>query len=308
MQFRWVKVQVPWKDLEGTRGARHFNDDVINDLSAGGLKILASIVKAPNWARNPAYGFAEEGPPQDPQDYANFVRDYAAHFCGKVQAIEVWNEQNLAREWGHEPLDAGRYIQLLSAAYHAIKGACPQIVVVSGALTPTGAPPPNAIDDFTYLEQMYQAGLKNVSDAIGAHPSGYNVSPDITWDQACAFISQQGSKFRGPCDSPHHSWSFRSTMEGYRAIMVKYGDGGKQIWPTEFGWASGGVGDPSYAYADDNTLEEQASWTARAYQLMKSWGYVGTAFLWNLNFTAGEQSQWRIIGRSAYDRLRDMQK
>ncbi len=27
-------------------------------------------------------------------------------------------------------------------------------------------------------------------------------------------------------------------MEGYRNIMVKYGDAGKRIWATEFGWAS----------------------------------------------------------------------
>ena len=28
-------------------------------------------------------------------------------------------------------------------------------------------------------------------------------------------------------------------MEGYRNIMLRYGDGNKRIWPTEFGWAAG---------------------------------------------------------------------
>ncbi len=85
-----------------------------------------------------------------------------ARYCGRVQAIEVWNEQNLHYEWGNEPISASRYVQLLAPAYRAIKAACPSMIVVSGAPTPTGAQPPAAIPDFTYLEQMYQAGLKNV--------------------------------------------------------------------------------------------------------------------------------------------------
>lgn len=303
MGFNWVKFQLPWKDFEGSPGAYGWGtlDGVVGTLNAGGLKILASVVKAPAWSRPPNTDLSVEGPPADPGTYANFVGQLAGRYCGKINAIEVWNEQNLDYEWGREPLDPARYVQLLAAAYRAIKAACPQTIVVSGALTPTGAPPPVAMDDFTYLERMYQAGLKNVSDAIGAHPSGYNVAPDVPWEQACDFITRQGSSFRGPCNSPHHSWSFRSTMEGYRNIMVKYGDANKRIWPTEFGWASGWVGTPGYEYANDNTLEEQAQWTVRAYQIMKSWGFVGPAFLWNLNFRmtnpGTELEQWGIVDR-----------
>jgi len=81
--------------------------------------------------------------------------------------------------------------------------------------------------------------------------------------------------------------------------MKKYGDGRKKIWPTEFGWASGWTGASGYEYADDNTLQEQAAWTVEAYKLMKQWGFVGVAFLWNLNFrvVAGgtEKAQWGIV-------------
>ena len=181
--------------------------------------------------------------------------------------------------------------------------------VISGALTPTGAPPPAAVDDFTYLEQMYQAGLKNVSDGIGTHPSGFNVSPDVGGGQAaCDFIRGQGSQFMGPCNSPHHSWSFRATMEGYRAIMAKYGDAGKRIWPTEFGWASGWMGKPGYEYANDNSAQEEAEWTVRAYQMMKAWGWVGPAFLWNLGYTDPDGGQWNINGRPAQAALSGMPK
>jgi hypothetical protein len=311
--FNWVKVQVPWKDLEGSKGAINWGslDGMVSTFNGAGLNFLVSIPKAPAWARA-GQDLSVEGPPNDPNDMASFLGQLAARYCGRIQAVEVWNEQNLHYEWGNMEISPERYMQLLSASYRAIKAACPQMIVVSGALTPTGAPAPAAMDDFTYLERMYQAGLKNVSDAIGAHPSGFNVAPDVGWEQACDFITQQGSSYRGPCNTPHHSWSFKSTMEGYRNIMVKYGDANKRIWPTEFGWASGWTGAPGYEYANDNTLDEQAQWTVRAYQMMKAWGFVGPAFLWNLNYgvtnPGTELAQWGIIGRPAYNALAAMPK
>ena len=81
--------------------------------------------------------------------------------------------------------------------------------------------------------------------------------------------------------------------------------------------ASGWTGAPGYEYADDNTLEEQAQWTVRSYELMKQWGFVGVAFLWNLNFrvvnSTGEVAQWGIVwsdwsATPAYSALKSMAK
>ncbi len=299
--FNWVKWQVPWKDMEGSQGAIGWGgqDDLNNFFNGQGLQILASIVKAPKWARPSGTNLGVEGPPADNQLFANFLGQFAGRYCGKVQAIEVWNEQNLHYEWGDEPLDPVRYMDMLKRSYQAIKAACPGMIVVSGSLTPAGSIGSLAIDDVQYLEAMYRNGLKDVSDAIGAHPSGYNVPPNLTWQQACEFITQDNASFRGPCDNPHHSWAPRSTIEEYRNIMVRYGDTGKRIWPTEFGWASGGALHPSYGYANDNSRDEQARWTVEFYKWMKSTGYVGPSFLWNLNFgitnPGTELAQWGIL-------------
>ena len=296
MHFNWVKQQIEWFRFEPSKGNIDWGmmDMIVNIANDKGVNVLFSIVKAPHWARPGNTDFSVEGPPANPQDYADFVGAVAKRYCGtRMKAIEVWNEQNLHYEWGNEPIDPARYMQLLKAAYTSIKRACPSMIVVSGALTPTGAPAPWAMDDFAYLEAMYQNGLKQYSDAIGAHPSGFNVPPDAT---GC---NPNVQAFRGPCDNPHHSWSFRQTMEGYRNIMVKYGDAAKRIWPTEFGWASNPNPVKGYEYAADNTLEEQAQFTVRAYQMMKNWGWVGVAFLWNLNFRVvapgSEQAQWGIV-------------
>ena len=223
-----------------------------------------------------------------------------------MQAIEVWNEQNLPREWGNEPLSARRYVQLLAAAYRAIKGACPSMIVVSGAPTPTGAPPPYAIPDFQYLEQMYQAGLKNYSDAIGVHPSGYGNPPDVKVQDA------QAGRYSRPSHFDHPSFYFRNVMEQYRNIMVKYGDSNKRLWPTEFGWASSGNPLPGYEYAVYNSEQDQANYIVTAYQMMRNWGWVGVPFLWNLNYNEAqpgtELAAFGILGRPAYGALQGMAK
>jgi uncharacterized protein YraI len=302
MGFNWVKQQIEWKVFEGAPGEIGWSemDRLVNEAAGNGVNMLFSVVNAPNWARGGAGDLSVGGPPADPATFANFLGAMAGKYCGtSLKAIEVWNEQNLHYEWGNMTIDPAAYMNLLKPAYRAIKAACPSMYVISGAPTPTGAPAPWAMDDFTYLEGMYQNGLRDYADGIGAHPSGFNVPPSSTWQDACATIQRTGNSYNGPCNSPHHSWSFRSTMEGYRNIMAKYGDTNKRVWPTEFGWASGWTGAPGYEYANDNDYGEQAAWTVEAYNMMRNWGWVGPAFLWNLNFrvvaNGTEKAQWGIV-------------
>jgi len=304
--FGWVKFQVPWKDFEGSKGATSFGglDNIVNTLSGNGLKVLMSVVKAPNWSRPGNTDFSVEGPPANLQDYADFVGALAAHFKGRVQAIEVWNEQNLWYEWGHEPLDPGRYVNMLCRAYQAIKAADSSMTVVAGALTPTGVNDGSvAIDDVTYLQRMYAAGVKNCADAIGAHPSGYNNPPDAKYGY---------SDPAHPSFKNHPSFFFRDTMERYRAVMVANGDSGKRIWPTEFGWASEPNPVPGYEYARDISLDQQGQYLVKAYQMAKAWGWVGPMFLWNLNFgitnPGTELAAFGIANRPAYSALKSMAK
>ncbi|MBC8249330.1 MAG: LysM peptidoglycan-binding domain-containing protein [Anaerolineales bacterium] len=320
MGFDWIKHQIVWKDFETSKGNINWGhiDALVNSCYNAGLKVLLSVVKAPAWARGANADLTVNGPPANPQDLANFMGAMAERYEGRVQAYEVWNEQNLHYEWGNEALDANRYVQLLAAAYRAIKAKDPNAIVVSGAPTPCGDNPPIAVDDLTYLERMYQAGLKNYCDAVGVHPSGYNVPPDADWRT----WSDPTAVFRGPSDNHHHSWVFRGTMEGSRNIMVRYGDSSKKLWPTEFGWASvGGLGvspAPGYGYAADNTELEQAQFIVKAYGMGKGWGWVGVMFLWNLNFgpvagASDEKAAFSILypnwtPRQAHAAVHDMPK
>ena len=72
------------------------------------------------------------------------------------------------------------------------------------------------------------------------------------------------------------------------------------------------TGDERFTFAQENSLERQADYTVRAYQLGKEWGWVGTMFLWNLdyNVTASntELANFGIVGTPTYDALAGMPK
>ncbi len=310
----WIKFQLSWDEIEPQKGIYNWGewDRLIRTYHDAGFKILLSIVKAPDWARPANSNLNLEGPPADPGTYATFVGELSKRYQGGVQAIEVWNEQNLAREGGGSPIPPANYVALLSAAYQAIKTADPSIIVVSGAPTPAGDVPGAAIDDINYLKAMYAAGLKNVADVIGVHPSGYNCPALADWQT----VADPSASFRGPFDNRHHSWCFRGTMEGYRQVMVASGDADKHLWPTEFGWAVSSTPQTNYEYAADNTAEEQAQWIVEAYQQAQAWGWVGPMFLWNLNYgitrPGSEQAAFSILSPQgatpAYNALAGMPK
>jgi spore germination protein YaaH len=311
--FDWVKFQMPWKDVESS-GPGNYNwgewDQLVNAYSANGIKILLSIPKAPDWARPFDDDKSVEGPPQDPFLYAQFAGIVADRYRGKVQAMEIWNEQNLWYEaGGMGRINAANYVQLLQMSYQGIKSVNPDMIVVSGALTPAGTVGEAAVDDIEYLNQMYANGVKGFFDALGGHPSGYNCPATADWRSV---QDPTATSFRGPFDNRHHSWCFRGTMEGYREVMVVNGDGGKAIVPTEFGWAVSGNPQPGYEYARDNTPEEQAQWIVEAYQMAKNWGWVGPMFLWNLDYgvtaPGTELANFGILNTPAYGALANMPK
>ena len=316
MGFNWIKQQVEWKLVEPEKGNYQWGDldRIVGGARAAGLNVLLSVVKAPAWAR-PGGDLSVEGPPANPQDFADFLSALATRYRGRVQAYEVWNEQNLHYEWGNEPISASRYVELLRVSFIALKNADPSAVVVSGAPTPTGMNDGViAIDDRAYLEQMYKAGLARYCDAVGVHPSGYNNPPDADWR---SWSDPSAPTFKG-----HPSFFFRGTMESYRNIMVAYGDGGKRLWPTEFGWSTfenlGASAPAGYEYANHNTEGEQAAWLVTAFQMARNWGWVGPMFVWNLNFApvsgpANEKAGFGILRadwspRPSYSALQAMSK
>jgi len=298
--FGWVKQQVRWEYAEPQPGAIQWQemDSIVDAMNGNGINLMFSVVTSPPWTR-PTLG-GTGGPPEDFQLFANFLGAIAGRYCGRLQAIEVWNEQNLRREWEGFPLEPASYMDLLKRAYNTIKGACPAMLVISGATTPAGYSDV-AFDDIDYLRGMYQNGLKQYSDGIGIHPSGFANPPSVT------FQDWESGNYTAVSHVNHRSFYFLSTLRESRRVMEEFGDTAKRLWPTEFGWGSTPSPFPGYEYEARIDEATQARWIVEAFNIMAGSGYVAVPMLWNLNYPRDtEMGAFAVAGRPAFDALRAM--
>ncbi|HLI27411.1 MAG TPA: cellulase family glycosylhydrolase, partial [Chloroflexota bacterium] len=234
--FTWIRQMFQWRDIEGVdKGVFDWSeaDRIVQAANAQGLKIIARFDYSPEWSQTKP---APNGPPDDMNDFGDFVYAFVQRYGpsrggpGRVDAIQVWNEPNLSREWGGRPINqdqAAEYVRMLQVAYQAAKQADPQITVISAGLTPTGTDDDTARPDDVYLQWLYDQGAAAYFDVLGAHGAGYKAPPEMSPEEVAADPSYGG----------HPSFSFRR-VEQLRQVMERNGDGGKQIWLLEFGWTS----------------------------------------------------------------------
>lgn len=294
--FGWIRQQVQWRETEVADRTFGFQelDNIVNTVAAHNKKLLLSLVKSPDWATGRT---GDNGLPQNNADFARFARAVAERYKGKLHAIEVWNEQNLAVENGGRvtPEDAGRYVELLKAAYTEIKAVDPTIVVIAGALSSTGVTEVNtAVDDITYYKAMYSYNggeIKNYMDAQGFHPAAALNPPDTLWPDAPGPGCADGNRW---CDSRTHY--FRH-IEDVRQVMVDNGLADKQVWITEMGWATQN-NTPGYEYGNSISLDQQADYLEGAlFRTQTQYDYVGVVFIWNLNFAV----TWGLAGNPEHE-------
>lgn len=276
--FRWLKQQIRWADFEPSPGNINFApiDQIVDTASRRQTALLFSVVTSPAWALADGQ---TNGPPDDFNTFGNFLFALASRYRGRVAAYEVWNEQNLRREWAGRPLDPGLYVELLRVAHTRIKEADPNAIVVSGALTPTGVNDGQiAVDDGVYLQGMYsyQGGVfKTLADAVGAHMSGFNNAPGD-------FVGLNTVNTVGFKDHP--SFYFHR-IDQLREVIAINGDP-RQMWITEYEWASTAPPVPEgFEWTTQLTEEQVSNFFVQSIQNIhatKPW--VGAIFIWNLNF------------------------
>jgi len=276
--FGWVRQQIHWSDQEGPAGRYLWGelDAVVNAVHAAKLNLLLSVVSSPRfYTANGGHGM-----PKDPAKLGNFVAALARHYQGKVQAIEIWNEQNLAVENGGRVAvaDAGHYVELLKEAYTRIKAVDPSVYVIAAPPSSTGITKASvAIDDITYYKAMYSykgGVIRDYFDAQAVHPGGSANPPDTLWPD-------NPSKAKGW--TTHPTFYFRH-VEDVRALMERYDMADHQIWITEFGWATRNTS-PGFEFGNQISFEQQADYIVGAMRRTKEqYPWVGAMFLWNLNF------------------------
>jgi hypothetical protein len=257
----WVKLQAA--DLTVDFGP------AIENAHRLGLRILISVVdKTDNKYRvtDPAYQ----------QDYANYVANIARQ---GADAIEVWNEMNIDREWPSGQISGTSYAQFINFVAPQIKAANANTWVITGAPAPTGyfggGCTPAGCDDKPFIEQMTAAGVftnPNV-DCVGIHYNEGIIPPTQTTGDP-----------RG--NSEHYTRYYQAMVDTYSTAS----GGAKPLCFTELGYLT----DDGYqslaevaqgfAWADETTVAQQAEWLASAAQLSKQQGKVRLMIVFNVDF------------------------
>jgi hypothetical protein len=259
--MNWVKHQVRW----GPGDDAAPNAGVIADAHNKGFKVLLSVLGSPGAAA-----------PSNFPSYAAFVGGLAA--LGP-DAIEVWNEENIDREWQNGAINPGTYTELLKQAYVAIKNANRNVMVVSGAPAPTGffgGCSGAGCDDAPFIAGMAAAGAANYTDCIGIHYNEGIVGPNQT---------------SGDPRTEHYTRYFWGMVNTY---FNAFG-GARKLCFTEMGYLSPeGYGhlSPGFAWAQNTTVAQQAQWLAEAASLAANSGKVRLIIIFNVDFTYyGEDPQ-----------------
>jgi polysaccharide biosynthesis protein PslG len=312
--FTWVKQTFAWRDIEVAKGNYDWSRaDRVVFLATEVFthNLIIRLDREPWWDRSdyPLDQGIAAGPPRHLENLFDFCGVIAARYKGKVAAYQVWNEPNLAREWGGQTPDAARYVAMLKGCYAAIKRADPAALVISAGLSPTGNGPPAAVPDDVYLRQMYQTGAAPYFDLLGLHAPGFRASPEASPELVAQVPELGGQRF----------FAFRH-VEDMRNIMVANGDADKQVAILEFGWTSDTVNkDYAWFAVDEDT---KAAFMVRAFDWAHNfWSpWIGPMIALSMPqydwVPENEQYWWSVIEpaypetrpRPAYHALKAMRK
>jgi len=278
--FHWLRQEFPWEDIEihakgdfedrrhePYRSAWDKYDQIVELAEAQGLELIVRLSNPPNWTRSQGDEMGTYAPPDNNQDYADFVTAVVSRYRGRVTYFQLWNEPNIYPEWGAYPISPEQYTELLKAGATAARTANPDVVIIAGALaatidlSPSAPAPTNALNDMIFLQRMYNAGAADYFDIMAMQ--GYGL-------------------YSGPTDQRMQPRVINFSRPRFlRDVMVANGDGHKPIWISEMNWNAAPVDvDPRYGRV---TPEKQADYLPQAYaRIQADWPWVGVANTWYL--------------------------
>ncbi len=300
--FHWLRQEFPWQDIE-IHGKGDFEDrrnlpprsawekyDQIVDLAEKyGLELIVRVSTPPAWSRARGDEVGTFAPPDDFNDFGDFIYTLVSRYRGRIRYYQIWNEPNIYPEWGNYPISPEQYTELLKIGATRAREADPDVVIIAGALAstialqPAAAPPNNALNDLIFLQRMYDAGAAPYFDIMAMQAYGL-------WS--------------GPTDRRMHPRVMNYGRPQFvRDLMVANGDAEKPIWISEMAWNAvpDEVADKRFGQV---TLEQQARYAVLAYQrALAEWPWVGVINTWYFKRATDD---WFKEGKpEAYFRLAD---
>jgi hypothetical protein len=284
--FHWLRQEFPWEDIEihgkgdfmdrrhePHRSAWEKYDQIVTLAEQYRVELIVRLSNPPEWTRALTATVGTFAPPDNYQDYADFVRAVVARYQGRVRYYQIWNEPNIYPEWGTYPINPEQYTELLKVGATAARQVDPNVVVIAGALAatinlqPAAPAPENSLTDLIFLQRMYNAGAAPYFDIMALQAYGL---------------------YSGPTDQRMQPRVLNISRHQFiRDLMVQNGDSHKPIWISEMNWnAAPDDVDPRYGRV---SLEQQARYLPLAYErVIRDWPWIGVANTWYLKRATDE--------------------
>lgn len=272
--FHWIRQEFPWEDIEihgkgdftdrrniPTRSAWEKYDRIVDLAERYGLEIIARLDNPPAWSRADGDARGTLAPPDNLEDFGDFVEAVVTRYKGRIRYYQIWNEPNIYPEWGEQDVNPEGYVALLKVAYTRAKAADPDCVILCAGLAQTLEPGGRNMNDLAFLQRMYDAGVRGYFDIMSVMAYGL---------------------WTGPTDrraTPDRTNFARPQL--IREIMVRNGDADKPIWATEVGWNAVPADFPKPAIYGRVTPEQQARYAVEAYRRAQAeWPWMGVMNYW----------------------------
>ena len=284
--FVWVRQPFYWKRIRTADGDFEWaaSDRIVSAVADHpGLQLVAVLDDIP------------PDPPNHPERFASFARNFAARYGASIDYYQIWDEPNLSAHWGGGPVNPPAYADLLARCAAAIRavdrsaaldGGANAHIVLAG-LAPTVETGPQNLSDVRYLDQLYQAGAAPYFDVAAGKPYGFDT---------------------GPRDRrAHESVLNFSRLLLLRETMLEHGDAGKPLWASHWGWnalPANWTGSPSVWGQTDETT--QAAHTAAGLDRARTeWPWTGALILENFQPPGGsDDPRWgfSLVGQDGNPR------
>ncbi len=252
--MKWVKFQIHEGDVDAADKIKRGHDK--------GFKVLLSVVGNVNRVADDSY-------------YPQFAA-YAAGLAAEgADAIEIWNEPNIARDWPSGQISPSLYIKFLRPSYEAIKAANQDTLVLTAGLAATlmaeNLRTPNFWTEVDYTTEFVLEGGLLYADCIGVH---YNVGaapPDTT----------------AGAPKGDAAFVYFPRLVDYYAKLTR---GTRPICVTELGYLTGeGYAPlaqvaPDFNWAQNTTILNQAAWLAQAVSMSAADPRVEMLIVWNVDY------------------------
>jgi polysaccharide biosynthesis protein PslG len=283
--FHWIRQEFPWEDIEihakgdfiDRRNAKPVSawdkyDSIVRMANERGIQVIARLSTPPRWSRKSQDAIATT-PPDKLSDFGDFVDAVVKHFKGQINYYQIWNEPNVYPEWGDQEVSPEGYVELLKTGYTRAKAVDPDVVILSAPLAPTIELGPRDMNDFVFLQRMYDAGARNFFDILSINDYGL-------WS--------------GPSDRRMRPRVLNFSRPLYvRDIMVHNGDEHKAIWASEIGWNAIPLDHPAVPAFGRASDAQVARYIPAAYErAQQEWPWMGVMAYWFFKrATDAEQDQ-----------------